>query len=529
MFFEGYDMTFLEKVSSLFNQKSIDNVKDIKYSAKSTLSMSDEEIKECSELFNCFYGKYNKDSNIRPGEQIRMPVSYYRNNYCKPNFYVALAKLDDKLVGQAFYLRKDYSDQGYGVMTWVLQLVVDDSFRRQGIASTLLRSIWGFSDDYAWGLATTNPCTVKTLESATFRKCKPETVSKYLKAIKTIGDDISFVKDVPYFVSRTNSQIDTEFFVDNHAFVNDDSCEKQLGVLKPGHEWLAFTFRDQGIQKEAYQKHFYDMVNFSERKLKEAYSRMDMPNHTWAKGTSNEVEFIWKYGCNDKVLDLGCGYGRHALELAQRGAMVTAVDFAEKNIEEAKAKASELSLADRCMFSCMDARSYEGNEVYDKVICLYDVVGSFPNEEDNITIIQNAYKHLNIGGYLILSVMNMELIESIVLPKNKGNLYADSDILRKLPPSRTMQSSGDIFNPKYLAVDTVSNLVYRKEQFSDDDGLSAEYVIRDKRYTKGEIISIVEGCGFEVVESRFVRAGHFDECLKNSDTHAKEILIVAKK
>ena len=35
--------------------------------------------------------------------------------------------------------------------------------------------------------------------------------------------------------------------------------------------------------------------------------------------------------------------------------------------------------------------------------------------------------------------------------------------------------------------------------------------------------------GFKIVDKRYVRAGHFDEALKSSDSHAKEILIIAKK
>lgn len=525
-------MSFLSKFSSYFNTKIyVKEDSEIYYTTKSTLSMTDEELQECSQLFSSFYGKYSKASSKRPGEQIKMPVSYYRKNYCKPNFYVALARLDGLLIGQAFYLRKDYSEQDFGIMTWVLQLVVDKRYRRRGIASTLLRSIWGFSDDYAWGLATTNPCTVKTLESATFRKCKPETILKNLRAIRTIGADISFVKDAPYNVTRTNSQINTNFFVDNFDFIkNDDTCQRQLGKLKPGYEWLAFTFYDQGIQTESYQKHFSDMVSFSEKKLKEAYSRMNMANHTWTKGTSNEVGFIVKHGDNGTILDLGCGYGRHAIALAKKGASVTAIDFSQKMIDEAKKYVDENQTEiSKCNFLCRDIREYNENKVYDKVICLYDVIGSFPDENDNIKIIETAFRHLKPNGTFILSVMNMELTEALVSDTNRGNLRKNPDIIRKLPPSRIMQSSGNIFEPKYLAIDTETGLVYRKEQFSDDDNLSAEYIIRDKRYKMDEIKSILKAQGFDIVVAQYVRAGHFDEPLKNIDQHAKEICIVARK
>lgn len=522
-------MSLIEKISLYFNPKAyIEDGAEIQYSTKSTLEMTDEELQECSELFSTFYGKYSKESTRRPGEQIRMPASYYRKNYCRENFYVALARLDGVLIGQAFYLRKDYSAQGYGIMTWVLQLVVNSNYRKRGIASTLLRSIWGFSDDYAWGLATTNPCTVKTLESATFRRCKPSIIKKNLKAIRTIGADISFVKDAECIVTGASSQINTDFYVDNHEFIKDDNCEKQLGKLRSGYEWLAFTFRDQGIQSESYQKHFKDMVAFSETKLKEAYSRMNMAVHNWAKGTDNEVQFLCRYGVNETILDLGCGQGRHSIALAKNGGVVTGIDFSQKNIAVAK-KNAETEDVSKCHFICDDVRCYRDDKLYDKVICLYDVIGSFPEEEDNVKIIKTAYKQLKTEGIFILSVMNMELTDTLVLDTNKGNLKNNPDIIRKLPPSHIMQSSGDIFNPKFLAIDTPTGLVYRKEQFSDDDGLSAEYVIRDKRYTRDEIVSLLEKQGFEVIEARYVRAGHFDEPLRNIDKHAKEICIVARK
>lgn len=257
---------------------------------------------------------------------------------------------------------------------------------------------------------------------------------------------------------------------------------------------------------------------------------MNMAVHSWTKGTDNEVEFLQQYGDNHTILDLGCGQGRHAIAMAEKGSLVTAVDFSEKNICKARSDAA-ISLLDtsKCVFVCDDVRKYRDNKEYDKVICLYDVIGSFPDEKDNLKIIATAHTQLKRGGIFILSVMNMELTETLVLDANKGNLQNNPDIIRKLPPSRIMQSSGDIFNPNFLAIDTASGLVYRKEQFSDDDGLSAEYVIRDKRYRMNEIVNMLKMQGFEIEDTRYVRAGHFDEPLKSKDEHAKEICVVARK
>ena len=46
-------------------------VSEIEYSTKSTVDLSEEELKECSELFSTFYGKYRHDSDIRPGQNIK--------------------------------------------------------------------------------------------------------------------------------------------------------------------------------------------------------------------------------------------------------------------------------------------------------------------------------------------------------------------------------------------------------------------------------------------------------------------------
>lgn len=510
-----------------FIRKEPTNKNNIVYSVKNTTDLSEKELEECSELFSLFYGKYNANSKIRPGEQVRMGPKYYKQHYCKPDFFIALAREQKKLVGQAFYIRKKY--ENYGIITWVLQLVVDKNYRKQGIASTLLRSIWGFSDDYAWGLATANPCTVKALESATFRKCRPSVIKKNLRAIKLIGNDTTFVAPNAYDVTNCTSQVNTGFFIDNSEFNVKDSCEKYLGKLKPGYEWLAFTFQNQKIQLDKFQKHFYEIVAFSESILKEAYNRMDVVSHGWTKGTENEVSFIVNYCNKGSVLDLGCGIGRHAVSLSKIGYKTCGVDFSANHIAYANTQREKENVQDICEFICEDVRFYRAKNKFDNVICLYDVIGSFPDEKDNDNIIKAAYNNLNKNGIFILSVMNMELTESIALPTQKANLQERPDVLMKLPPSGIMQKSGNIFNPDFFAIDEKTRLVYRKEQFGNDSSLSAEYVIRDKRYTMDEIEALLLNNKFKIIDKRYVRAGHFDEKLLALDEHAKEICIVAKK
>ena len=277
----------------------------IRYENLRAETMPDEVLTACSELFSSSYGTYDPKSPNRPGERIRMGVGQYRKRYCKKGFFLARALDGDKQVAHAIYIRKRY--EPYGMITWVVQLVVDSEYRRKGIASTLLRSIWGLSDDFAWGLASANPCTVKTLESATFRRCDAAFVQKNIDAVRAIGADTGFVSDDAYDVGKNRSMVNTHFYADNSEYKEDVDCSRYLGDLPLGYEWLAFTFREQSISRDAFSRHFTRMMNGYDNILRDAYSRMNMSEHPWTKGTDAEVTFIVCPGSDPKGITESVG------------------------------------------------------------------------------------------------------------------------------------------------------------------------------------------------------------------------------
>ena len=240
-----------------------------------------------------------------------------------------------------------------------------------------------------------------------------------------------------------------------------------------------------------------------------------------------EVEFILHQldGKNiSQVIDFGCGNGRHIFEFAKKGFKTLGIDYSERNIQYAKSEVSK----DEVRFIKDDCRTVRLNEKADLALCLYDVVGSFVNADDNQAIIDNIYRHLNSSGCLVMSVMNLELTDSIAkykVPNVRKNLEA----LVNLKPSRTMQRSGNIFNPEYFLLEMETGVVYRKEQFENEGELSAEYAIRDKRYSCKEICDMLMQAGFRIRETRYVQAGYWDQALGPQDPSAKEILIFAEK
>ena len=169
--------------------KDVDTSK-VKYYVKKVSELSEHEMAECADLFSRNYGYYRNDAPFRPGARIKMSTTFFSDRYMHDDVNIAMARNGKYLIGQAIYIRKHYAS--IGTMTWVLQLVVADHYRRFGIGSTLLYSIWGMSNDFAWGLATANPCTVKALEGATFRKCDSAVIHKNIKYIKQLAKETGF-------------------------------------------------------------------------------------------------------------------------------------------------------------------------------------------------------------------------------------------------------------------------------------------------------------------------------------------------
>jgi len=90
--------------------------------------------------------------------------------------------------------------------------------------------------------------------------------------------------------------------------------------------------------------------------------------YSFTKGTKQEVRFLveeLELEPGMRVLDVGCGPGRHAYELAELGIEVHGVDISERFIDIAKAHGPDLATFERC-----DARHLSFEAEFDAVISL---------------------------------------------------------------------------------------------------------------------------------------------------------------
>ena len=473
--------------------------------------------KEISDLFSSSYGQWSKRAPINPGQPIRLGPSYYLKNYAARPYRIAICRDADRLVAEAIYIEKATSR---GRVSLVVQLVVDKSYRRQGIATALLHAIWGFSDYFAWGIVTSSPCTVEALEGATFRRCRADVIASHSAFVRrAMLADVPFMKDAPWICENGCSRIDTGFFTDRRArpFARK-RVEARLGRLCEGEEWLAVTFREQPLDlEEAYSQ----IIACSGSLVAEAYRRMPQTKQAWTRKTCSEVDSILRWlpsvrKDTAKICDFGAGSGRHMMEFKRRGyAVVDGIDFAPS--KEAR----------RLGVSEADCRSWKSSTRYDLILCLYDVIGSFPDEKSNLAILKNIVRHLAPEGHAVISVSNAAYGETQKIP-----LIGTSDRMKfarsvfRMKASNVMATTGEFFTGRGFVKD-LENRFYHKEQFmSAALGLPGEYLVVDRRYTAGDLQGLLEKVGLKVVLRQFVRAG-FSQALSESD--GKEILVIARR
>ena len=505
---------------------------DYKISWKPAKNISEREYEEYSSLFNENYGTWssNKQPVKRTSSQLKgylkAAESWVANvNYCQEN----------KVIGYAFFYRLHLENKGY--VTWVTQFVIRKEHRNKGLGTRLLRAIWSQSNQYAWGLVTANPFAIRSLEKATLRTCDFNYIQKEWSSLHTlISDCLEYVTGCPKMLRTNSTAINTNFFLDRAPTIfarnelSNSGKKWTLGELEDGEEWVAFTFREQAVSKEA-PNLVKTWISDCDYTVKNAYGYMSLDeNHKWNKHTEHEIDMFVNYNTsqNSLIFDVGCGNGRHSIELAKRNFRVVGVDFTEELIECCKKNAKEQAenYQNNLEFICVDIREYKPEKQFDYAICLYDVIGSFASQEDNIKVLKTIFNSLKKRGKLLLSVMNGELSRSKArhIAKSENELFEQ---LLTIEPSNTMASTGNIFNPMYYI--WCDGVAYRKEQFESDFIAPCELIVRDRRYSKDELIGVLNEVGFDVISAKYVKTADWSNELDALNDRAKEILLLCEK
>ncbi|MDR1629659.1 MAG: class I SAM-dependent methyltransferase [Oscillospiraceae bacterium] len=140
---------------------------------------------------------------------------------------------------------------------------------------------------------------------------------------------------------------------------------------------------------------------------------LDMKNMSWVEDTQTQVQFIideLSLRGHERILDLACGYGRHALSFARKGFCVVGVDITKALIEDATqtAQAEQLNAA----FLHADIRDLSFCNEFDVVLNLAEgAIGYLENDAENLKIFDVAARALKPGGRHFINICNAEHAE----------------------------------------------------------------------------------------------------------------------
>ena len=153
-------------------------------------AVDDKILTACSKLYSEHYGIWGLKSQ-KAGSRVKLSEKAIKAWLNGSNTAVYCAFNGTELVGYAIALSIEVS--GYGIVTWITQLVVHRDYRNKGIAKNILLSVWGFSDHKAWGIVSANPYAIRALEKVTRRRALPERIKKDIGKLRAVGiENVSF-------------------------------------------------------------------------------------------------------------------------------------------------------------------------------------------------------------------------------------------------------------------------------------------------------------------------------------------------
>ena len=234
---------------------------------------------------------------------------------------------------------------------------------------------------------------------------------------------------------------------------------------------------------------------------------------SFTQGTAGECDFIEQelnYNKSLKILDVGCGTGRHSIEMTKRGYSVTGIDLSESQLARAREKAAIENL--KIDFQKHDARNLPFNNEFDSAIMLCE--GGFPlmeTDEMNFEILKSVTKSLREKSKFIFTTLN--------------GLFPLFNSIEKFCSAVARDDNATYHKNSF---DLMTFRDHNITEFLDDNGIKKTLECNERFYVPSEITWLLKSLGYKKIEIFGAMLGAFsrNNKLTNQDF---EMLVIAEK
>lgn len=176
-----------------------------------------------------------------------------------------------------------------------------------------------------------------------------------------------------------------------------------------------------------------------------------------------------------RLLDLACGFGRHANRLAALGHQVTGIDLVPGFLDLARQEAVKRGV--QVDYQQGDMRAIDFETDFDRVLLLFTAFGYFTDEE-NLQVLQKAGRALKPGGLLLFDIHNRDVI------------------LKGFLPHFVMEKDGDLMIDR-SSFDSFTGLLHN-QRIVIRDGVRRDKPFSIRLYNANEIQALLPQAGLEV-------------------------------
>ena len=178
------------------------------------------------------------------------------------------------------------------------------------------------------------------------------------------------------------------------------------------------------------------------------------------------------------VLDLGCGIGRHSLELARRGFKVTGVDRTIHYLKQANESAEKENL--KVEFFQDDMRSFYRPGTFDAAINMFTSFSYFEDPEEDRQVVANVYRSLKPAGTFLLDMIGKERLARVFTDRR----WHEENGVLVLEERKVSKNWGWMEN-RWIMI---------------KDNKRTEFRVTHRLYSATELVRLFTDCGFKKVD-----------------------------